>query len=279
MRSEVESNPRLALRERLQTELFKVQSESRGLRLLTIFMAASLAFGVVSLFLPPWLWHPAVVEIRIAPQILFVATMVVLVLSVYWVRSESELRKLRALALQQALAAQSDRSASMFDSVTNVFTRSFLHDLLQREIARAERNGRPLALIMCDVNNFKQVNDRYGHLMGDEVLGQIASILKECVRGSDHVVRYGGDEFLLILPETDHAGSLMVRSRINERVAEWDRTSRVGDVPVSVSMGMYLHVTGQTSDQDIAEADARMYLEKQTVAPRNLTGDLTPPKT
>jgi diguanylate cyclase (GGDEF)-like protein len=277
MRSEAESNPRLALRERLQTELFKVQSESRGLRLLAIFMAASLGFGVVSLFVPHALWHPAVVEIRIAPQILFVATMVVFVLSVYWVRSESELRKLRALTLQQALAAQGDRSASMFDSVTNVFTRSLLHDLLLREIARAERNGRPLALIMCDVNNFKQVNDRYGHLMGDEVLGQIASILKECVRGSDHVVRYGGDEFLLILPETDHAGSLTVRNRIHEKVGEWDRTSRVGDVPISVSMGMYLHTTGQTPEQDIAEADARMYLEKQTVAPRNLTADLAPP--
>jgi diguanylate cyclase (GGDEF)-like protein len=277
MRSEAESNPRLTVRERLQTELLKVESESRGLRFLIVLAAASLGFGAGSLLLPNRLWHPAVVEIRIAPQILFVVTMVVFVLSVYLVRSDSELRKLRVVALQQALAAQSARSATMFDPVTNVFTRAFLHDLLQREIARAERNGRPLALIMCDVNNFKQVNDRYGHLMGDEVLGQIASILKECVRGCDHVVRYGGDEFLLILPETDYQGSLVVRERTNKRVTEWDRTHRVGDVPISVSMGMYLHATGQTPEQDIAEADARMYLEKQTVAPRNLTADVVPP--
>jgi len=57
-------------------------------------------------------------------------------------------------------------------------------------------------------------------------------------------------------------------------VAEWERTHRVTDVPISVSMGMYLHVTGQTPEEDIAEADARMYLEKQTVAPRNLTADV-----
>ncbi len=278
MRSKAESNPPQALRDRLQTELFKVESESRGLRFLVVFMTAALVLGAVSLILPQRLWHSSVVEIRIAPQILFVVMMVVFVLAVYMVRSESELRRLRVLALQQALAAQSDRSASMFDSVTNVFTRAFLHDLFQREIARAERNGRPLGLIMCDVNNFKQVNDRYGHLMGDEVLGQIASILKECVRGSDHVIRYGGDEFLLILPETDHRGSLVVRERINERVAEWDRTHRVGDVSISVSMGMYLHAPGQTPEQDIAEADARMYLEKQTVAPRNLAADVAPPE-
>ena len=70
----------------------------------------------------------------------------------------------------------------------------------------------------------------------------------------------------------------MVRERINARVAEWERSHPVGDVPISVSMGMYLHTTGQTPEQDIAEADARMYLEKQTVAPRNLTAYVTPPE-
>jgi len=279
MRNKAQSDPAPTLRESLQTKLSKAESESIGLRFLIVLMAAGLGAGIVSLFLPQWLWHPAAVEIRIPPQILFVAMLVVFILSVYLVQSESELRKLRVLALQQALAAQSDRSSGMFDSVTNVFTRALLHDLLHREIARAERNGRPLTLIMCDVNNFKQVNDRYGHLMGDEVLGQVASILKECVRGSDHVVRYGGDEFLLILPETGHEGSRVVRERINERVAEWERSHRVGDVPISVSLGMYLHRTGQTPEQDIAEADARMYLEKQAVAPRNLTADVARPDT
>jgi diguanylate cyclase (GGDEF)-like protein len=279
MRTEAESDPALTLRENLQTKLSKVESESNSLRFLIVFMAAGLGAGIVSLFLPEWLWHAGVVEIRIPPQILFVTMVVVFILSVYLVRSESEVRKLRLLVLRQALAAQTDRSSGMFDSVTNVFTRSLLHELLHREIARAERNGRPLALIMCDVNNFKQVNDRYGHLMGDEVLGQIASILKECVRGSDHVVRYGGDEFLLILPETTHEGSRVVRERINERVAEWERGHPVGDVPISVSMGMYLHAAGQTPEQDIAEADARMYLEKQVVAPRNFTADVARPET
>jgi diguanylate cyclase (GGDEF)-like protein len=278
MGTKPESDSAPTLRERLQTKLCKIESESIGLRYLIVFMAAGLGAGIGSLFLPQRLWHPGMVEIRVPPQILFVTMVVFFVLSVYLVRSESELRKLRVLALQQALTAQSERSSGMFDSVTNVFTRALLHELLHREIARAERNGRPLALIMCDVNNFKQVNDRYGHLMGDEVLAQVASILKECVRGSDHVVRYGGDEFLLILPETSHEGARVVRERVNDRVAEWERSHRVGDVPISVSMGMYLHATGQTPEQDIAEADARMYLEKQAVAPRSLTADLARPE-
>ncbi|MGH9407807.1 MAG: GGDEF domain-containing protein, partial [Terriglobia bacterium] len=132
----------------------------------------------------------------------------------------------------------------------------------QKEISRAERNGHPLALMMCDVDHFKRVNDRYGHMMRDEILAQIAAILKSCLRGSDHVVRYGGDEFLLILADTDEPGSIIVRDRIVQRVAEWDAVHRVGDVPLSVSLGLYHHVAGQSVDQDLAEVDSRLYAGK-----------------
>src|SRR3989441_3600593 len=119
------------------------------------------------------------------------------------------------------------------------------------------------SLLMCDLNNFKLVNDRYGHLMGDYVLAQMAGILKTCVRGSDYVVRYGGDEFLLVLPETDQAGAEVVRERIQQRVAEWNGVSRLDNLQVTDSIGLYLHVAGQSPDQDVAEADARMYGDKQ----------------
>jgi diguanylate cyclase (GGDEF)-like protein len=95
------------------------------------------------------------------------------------------------------------------------------------------------------------------------VLSQIATILKSCVRGSDYIIRYGGDEFLLLLPETDEKGGEVVRERIHIKVAEWDQSNRVGDLPISVSLGLYLHATGQSPDKDVAEADARMYAEKQ----------------
>jgi diguanylate cyclase (GGDEF)-like protein len=248
---------------RLQDELAKAESQKRDVWLMVIFAAAVLILGAFSLLSPTSFWRENMLEIRLPPQVLFVVMMIVVVVTLYVVRREAEMRRLRLLNLQTTLASQSEYTASMIDSLTNVFSRSFLRDLLQGEISRAERNNRPLGLLMCDLNNFKQVNDRYGHLMGDYVLAQMAGILKSCVRGSDFVIRYGGDEFLIILSETDEPGSKIVQHRIREKVEDWDRDNRVGNVAISFSMGLYLHVAGASVEQDVAEVDARMYADKQ----------------
>ena len=261
---------------RLQIELSKLESQNRDVWILIIFAAAVLSLGALSLIAPSSFWHQNELEMKIPPQVLFVVMMVVMVLALFVLRREMEVRRLRLANLQQTLTAQSEYSASMVDSLTNVFNRSFLRELLQGEISRSERNNRPLGLIMCDVDNFKQVNDRYGHLMGDYVLAQIAGILKSCVRGSDYVVRYGGDEFLVILPETEEPGAQIVLGRVHKKVGEWDRANRVGDLPMSVSLGLYLHVAGQTAEQDVAEADARMYGEKQAVHRKAAVTSATP---
>jgi diguanylate cyclase (GGDEF)-like protein len=221
-----------------------------------------LLLGALSLLVPGSFWQQNTLEMKIPPQVLFLVMMVVMVLVLYMVRREVEVRKLRLVNVQHALSAQSELAASMVDSLTNVFSRSFLRELLQGEISRSERNNRPLGLIMCDVDNFKSVNDRFGHLMGDYVLAQIAGILKSCVRGSDYVVRYGGDEFLIVLSETDAGGSQIVMKRIRQKVSEWDRANRLGDFSVGVSLGLHQHVAGQSVEQAVSQADARMYAEK-----------------
>lgn len=247
----------------LRSEHQRIEMDGRFLRVLLVCLAIVLAFGAATFALPWDAWKRSPLVVTVPPEILFIALLVLIVLALYLVRYESEARKLRLLTLQQALAAQSDHTAKAFDAVTNVFTRNFLQGLLEKEISRSERNGRPLALMMCDLNNFKQVNDRYGHLMGDEILAQVAAILKSCLRGSDHVVRYGGDEFLMILPDTDEPGAAIVRDRIVQRMVEWDSANRIGDVPISLSLGVYHHRAGQTVDYDLSEVDARMYAEKR----------------
>ena len=261
---------------RLQTELFKLESQKRELWVLIVFAGAVIILGALSLLIPGSIWQGNRLEVRIPPQVLFVIMMVVLIVALYMMRREVELQKYRLAHMQQLLTARTDQAISMIDAATSVFSRGLLRDLLQGEIARAERNKRPLALIMCDLNDFKKVNDRYGHLMGDYVLAQMGGILKSCVRGSDYVVRYGGDEFLLVLPETDQSGVEIVGQRIRQKVDDWNRESRLENLRITVSLGVYLHVTGQSADQDVAEADTRMYAEKQAFRNQPETRTSTP---
>ena len=263
MNNQPEQTEKIGPQARIETELVQLEAHNRDIWVLVVFAGAVLVLGALSLLAPGSFWQQNTLEMKIPPQLLFLVMMVVMLLALYMVRREVELRKLRLLNVQHTLSAQAEFSASMVDSLTNVFSRSFLRELLQGEIARAERNSRSLGLVMCDVDNFKAVNDRYGHLMGDYVLAQIAGILKSCVRGSDYVVRYGGDEFLIVLSETEAAGSQIVVNRIRQKMAEWHRANRVGDISIGISMGLHQHVPGQSVEQAVSEADARMYKEKQ----------------
>lgn len=247
---------------RLKVELARLEARNRQTRWISVLAVLILLWGAFSLFARRSFWLQEAIEIKFPPSLLFVVLILLVFLVLYLVRRELEVRRLNLMALEERVVAESERSEGMIDSLTHVFNRRFLTELLQGEIARAERNRRPLTLAMCDLNHFKEVNDRYGHPVGDEVLTETANILKSCVRGSDFVVRYGGDEFLLVLSETDEAGASAVLVRVREKMEEWDRQRQLG---ISLSLGVYAHRTGQSPDQDIAAVDSQMYTEKQAV--------------
>ncbi|MDH7576516.1 MAG: diguanylate cyclase [Bacillota bacterium] len=122
------------------------------------------------------------------------------------------------------------------DELTGVYNRRFLLERAREELARAQRTGRPLGVVMVDVDNFKTVNDSFGHSCGDTVLREVAGVLKETARASDVVGRYGGDEFVVILPETGKTGSLSFCERV--LAALQGRSFDGGRVRAKVSMGV-----------------------------------------
>ncbi len=151
------------------------------------------------------------------------------------------------------------------DPLTGTFNRYALDELLEVEIARAERHGYAIGLLMVDVDQFKEVNDRFGHLVGDRVLQEVARVLRMSVRRSDVVVRYGGDEFLILLPR-DGQDVAIVKDRICEQIARLRLTCPLGPVPVSVSIG-FTHWVPQgdwSIGRALQEADRAMYEEKNT---------------
>ena len=116
-------------------------------------------------------------------------------------------------ALQSARAYETTRQMSVRDSLTEAFNHRYFQETLSRELARHERSGQPLALVMLDIDDFKKINDRWGHPVGDVVLHGLVEELTKGVREMDTVARYGGEEFALIFPETTPAKAWVVADR------------------------------------------------------------------
>jgi len=156
------------------------------------------------------------------------------------------------------------REQAICDPLTGLYNRRYFNETLQREVERAKRYAKPLAFLMVDINRFKEINDRYSHLTGDRVLSEVASLLRENVRAADTVVRYGGDEFLVMMPETD-GGSDTTMERLEDNLATWNENSDLIDFPISLAMGISYWSPEQNRDVEEAlkEADRRMYKDKR----------------
>ncbi|MFW6006300.1 MAG: diguanylate cyclase, partial [Candidatus Bipolaricaulota bacterium] len=150
------------------------------------------------------------------------------------------------------------------DPLTELYNRRYFNETLRKEVERSERYSRPIAFLMIDVNRFKEINDRYSHQTGDEVLREVAELLEDNVRDADTVVRYGGDEFLIMMPETDGEASHTV-SRLRESMEEWNRDSDLLDFPLTLAIGSAHWSPEQDRDVEKAlkEVDEKMYEDKR----------------
>ena len=148
---------------------------------------------------------------------------------------------LRVIDLERSLRLKNEevRALSIRDSLTGTFNREYLTERLQQELKRSQRYGHPLSLIMCDIDHFKDVNDRYGHRAGDQILKDFVSRIAGSIRiDVDWIARYGGEEFLIVLPETDLASACIVAERLRRLVGEAPFRLRGGEIGITSSFGV-----------------------------------------
>jgi len=182
-----------------------------------------------------------------------------------FLKSEVEMAEIfasqAALAIMNRTYLDQFHRAAITEELTGFYNRGYFYQRLEEEINRAKRVGRPLSLPVIDFDHLKIINDSYGHLAGDKALKEVSKIIRACIRKVDIPVRYGGDELVIILPETDNISAFQVAERIRKKVAN---TPFLNDIQLTVSIGIATYPKDATRSQALFErADQAMYRAKQ----------------
>lgn len=178
---------------------------------------------------------------------------------------------IRILELEKSLKAAVDEIhiLSITDPLTGIYNRGYINERLPQEVRRAKRYGRDFSLLMCDIDHFKKVNDTHGHLAGDAVLKEFVRCITSVIRQQvDWAGRYGGEEFIVVLPETDQAGAMVVAERLRETIQNCETQIESCAIPITASFG----VTGFSPQEGkeavkpealLQQADVLLYEAKQ----------------
>ncbi|MBH9577258.1 GGDEF domain-containing response regulator [Inhella proteolytica] len=178
------------------------------------------------------------------------------------------------LAKEQELARQNEllnqqkqelHQAAITDRLTGLHNRAYLVDQLSREFSNSRRYGRPLSCLLLDIDHFKSVNDRHGHLVGDAVLRHTAQLLSRGLRRGDVLARYGGEEFVLLLPGTPAASAQALAESLRASVAQAVWVQGELSLPLTISIGVADNLAGQAEDETalLRHADAALYAAKR----------------
>ena len=237
----------------------------------SIFVMLLLTGALISFTLPT-LSHGAepLFKIKVTEAIFGLVVLVVL-FNVYTIYQQVLIKRLRRQLAEKQHHSMILRELAMIDALTGLYNRRFAEQRLASEVARSARKGHPLTVVFLDLDEFKHINDTYGHPAGDLVLQEFAAALNRAIRGGDLAVRMGGDEFLLILPECNHEQLQLVLKRLGALEVAWEGRK----FPVKYSAGWKEYASGDRAETMVAAADQALYASKRA-AKNSPLPDLAP---
>ena len=165
---------------------------------------------------------------------------------------------------------------SQTDTLTGLFNRGQLFPTLEQEVQRTRRSARGFCVLMIDLDGLKTINDSMGHLRGDEVLRSVGRVVMSSIRGVDSAYRYGGDEFLILLPETEFIGAYVVAEKIREGVEEIAELHGAERAPTSVSIGLVSHPEDGASAEELMIAADRAMYQAKSLGKNQISGNPRP---
>jgi diguanylate cyclase (GGDEF)-like protein len=168
-----------------------------------------------------------------------------------------------ATALEKISLFEEIKALSTNDGLTGLYNHLFIMARLEQEVVRSQRYGAPLSVLMFDIDDFKEINDRFGHLAGDAVLTEMARLLQGGLRSIDSVGRFGGEEFLVVLPETDGNAAMLIGDRLRESLSSHIFCYEKGTMQVSVSGGVAMYRDNRDAGKLVGLADENLYRAKK----------------
>jgi diguanylate cyclase (GGDEF)-like protein len=252
----------------LTQQLASIERRDWELWIIVSLAGFLVSIGLLALIIPAAFLKQEDIHFQITVSRQLVVGLFVLLglLNGYLATRRLDLRRARQRLISSTIQNELVRLQSFTDPLTEVYNRRSLEDMAGRFISHARRLKSALTFMMIDVDRFKEVNSRFGHLTGDLVLSEIATILKSSVRGSDAVVRYGGDEFLVILADTSASDARTVVDRIKAHVKDWNDQGHLESFDLTLSIGRCEWTDGMTLDEALDKADRVMYAEKDMPA-------------
>ena len=243
----------------LAREFQKIEKRDWWVWGFSIFVAVLLTFVVIAFSLPAvWRGAETILNIDIA-DVVFGLIVLVVLFNVYAVSQAILIKRLRRQLAEKQGHSDLLRNLAMVDPLTGLYNRRFAEQRLAAEVARSERKGHPLTVLTLDLNSFKQINDTYGHPAGDQVLQEFAARLNKVIRGADLAVRFGGDEFLVLLPECTLPQLQLVLGRLGSLEVDWQGQK----IPVTFSAGWKQYELGERPEEMLARADELLYARKR----------------
>ncbi|HLX76879.1 MAG TPA: GGDEF domain-containing protein [Terriglobales bacterium] len=243
----------------LEAELRALEGRDLQLWSLVGLIALMLATGFFALVVPRVLWNAGTLRVtqQNLPALFFGLLVLLLLAAIYMVQQRLRLTRTRRELTTRLLQAE---KVARLDEVTGLLNRRTLDEVLGREMARAQRTGTRLSLVIIAIDGFSALSERFGHVVGERVLLDVTQILKRNFRAADILVRYGVDEFLAILPETDRREAQIAVDRLPYGVGQWNRRNQDFGYQLGLSAGIAQFIPDASTAESLVEAaDAEMY--------------------
>lgn len=258
----------LARADEIQQQIQQLSGRDLQLWSIGVLVILVLTGGILAVMLPNLFWAHRVVQIQQAyvPQLFFGLTSLIVLFNIYLLGQKLTLNATRRALIRELVLNERLESLSLIDPLTQLLNRRALNEMIPREVARANRLGSSLTFVAIDIHGFRAINSKFGGPEGDGLLVEFGKLLKMIFRGGDEVFRQGGDEFLIVMPDTSEEQANYPIERLQRAVEHWNLNSKK-DYELSFNWGAAPYVPGTDFADVLRAVDRKMYQRKHNLVP------------